>query len=187
LLCLTRNLRNPTDSWNRDFAMTVLDVDGLKFDFPASWSVSKYDDWNFYRNQFLRIGSGVKAVDIIALSEDTAWMIEVKDYRVHRRTKTVDIHQEFADKVIHTLSALLPAKVNATNISEKDFASNALRATQLRLVLHLEQPVKHSKMFPRAINPANVQLKLRQKLKAIDPHPIVAETAKMQDLHWSVS
>lgn len=184
---MTRNLRNPTDSWKRDFAMTVLDVDGLKFDFPASWSASKYDDWKFYRHQFQPIGSGVKAVDLIALSADTAWMIEVKDYRVHRRTKTVDIHQEFADKVMHTLSALLPAKVNANDISERDFAAKALRATQLRLALHLEQPVKHRKLFPRAIDPANVRLKLRQKLKAIDPHPIVAETTKMHGLYWSVT
>jgi hypothetical protein len=167
--------------------MTVLDVDGLKFDFPASWSASKYDDWSFYRNQFMRIGSGVKAVDLIALSADTAWMIEVKDYRVHRRTKTVDIHQEYADKVMYTLAALLPAKVNANDISERDFAAKTLRATQLRLVLHLEQPEKHSKLFPRAIDPANVQLKLRQRLKAIDPHPIVAETAKMHGLQWSVA
>lgn len=184
---MTRNLRNQTDSWQRDIAMTVLDVDGLKFDFPASWSASKYDDWNFYRNQFLRIGSGMKAVDLIALSADTTWMIEVKNYRFHRRTKTVDIHQEFADKVIHTLSALLPAKVNANDIAERDFAAKALRTKQLRLVLHLEQPAKHSKLFPRAIDPANVQLKLRQKLKAIDPHPIVSETAEMRGLHWSVA
>lgn len=184
---MTRNLRNQTDSWQRDIAMTVLDVDGLKFDFPASWSASKYDDWNFYRNQFLRIGSGMKAVDLIALSADTTWMIEVKNYRFHRRTKTVNIHQEFADKVIHTLSALLPAKVNANDIAERDFAAKALRTKQLRLVLHLEQPAKHSKLFPRAIDPANVQLKLRQKLKAIDPHPIVSETAEMRGLHWSVA
>ena len=167
--------------------MTVLDVDGLKFDFPASWSASKYDDWNFYRNQFLRIGSGVKAVDLIALSADTAWMIEVKDYRVHRRTRAVDIHQEFADKVVYILAALLPAKVNANDIAERDFAAKTLRATQLRVVLHLEQPEKHSKLFPRAMDPANVQLKLRQKLKAIDPHPIVAETAKMHGLQWTVA
>ena len=102
--------------------MTILHVDGLKFDFPASWSASKYDDWNFYRNQFLLIGSGVKAVDLIALSPDTAWMIEVKDYRVHRRTKIVDIHQEFAEKVLHTLSALLPAKANARYLTENRFA-----------------------------------------------------------------
>jgi hypothetical protein len=141
--------------------MTVHHVDGLGFDFPPSWLASKFDKWGFYRNQFQRIKSGIKAVDLIALSHDTAWIIEFKDYRVHPRTKTVDIHQEFANKVLHTLSALLPAKVNANDISEQDFAAKALRATQLRLVLHLEHPVKHSKLFPRAINPANVQLKLR--------------------------
>ena len=51
----------------------------------------------------------------------------------------------------------------------------SLSTARIRLVLHLEQPAKHSKMFPRAINPANVRLKLRKRLKAIDPHPIVVE------------
>jgi hypothetical protein len=166
--------------------MTVHHVDGLTFDFPSSWLSCKYDEWDFYRNQFGRIQPGIKAVDLIVLNPDTAWMIEVKDYRVHRRTKIVDIHQEFAEKVLHTLSALLPAKANANNSTEKSFATEALRRSRLRLVLHLEQPAKHSKLFPRAINPLNVQLKLRQVLKAIDPHPIVAETGRMHGLVWSV-
>ena len=167
--------------------MTEIDVEGLKFSFPDSWSATKYDNWSFYRNQFQRIGSGVKAVDLIALSQDTMWMIEVKDYRLHRRTKAIDLDQEFAEKVIYTLSGLLPAKVNANDVEERGFASRSLRLTRIRLVLHLEQPAKRSKVFPRAINPANVQLKLRKKLKAVDPHPIVAESSAMNNLSWSVT
>lgn len=167
--------------------MSVHHVDGLVFDFPSPWLASKYDEWSFYRNQFLRMRPGIKAVDLIALNSDAAWLIEVKDYRVHRRTKIVDIHQEFAEKVLHTLSALLPAKANANNLTERRFAAETLSRSRLRLVLHLEQPAKHSKLFPRAINPDNVQLKLRQVLKAIDPHPIVAETGRMHGLVWSVA
>lgn len=167
--------------------MTEIDVEGLKFCFPDSWSATKYDDWSFYRNQFQRIGSGVKAVDLIALSQDTMWMIEVKDYRLHRRAKAIDIDQEFAEKVICTLSALLPAKANSNNAEEREFASRSLVLARIRLVLHLEQPAKHSKLFPRAINPANVRLKLRQRLRAIDPRPIVAETSAMNGLYWSVT
>jgi hypothetical protein len=55
------------------------------------------------------------------------------------------------------------------------------------LILHLEQPAKHSKRFPRAINPANVRQKLRQLLKPIDAHPVVAESARMGTLEWRVS
>jgi hypothetical protein len=167
--------------------MTVLHVDGLDFILPGQWLASKYDDWSFYRNQFARIGSGIKAVDLIAISADAVWVVEVKDYRVHRRTKTVDMAQEFADKVLHTLSALLPAKLNAAEQSERDFAARVLASSRLRLVLHLEQPAKHSKLFPRSIDPANIKLKIKQKLKAIDPHPVVAEMGKMQDLPWSVA
>ena len=167
--------------------MTEIDVEGLKFCFPHSWNATKYDDWSFYRNQFQRIGSGLKAVDMIALNHDAIWMIEVKDYRLHRRAKTINVDQEFAEKVICSLSALLPAKANANNAEERGFASRSLVLARIRLVLHLEQPATHSKLFPRAINPANVRLKLRQRLKAIDPHPIVAETSAMNGLPWSVT
>jgi hypothetical protein len=57
----------------------------------------------------------------------------------------------------------------------------------LRVVLHLEQPATHSKLFPRAIDPANVLMKLRQLVKAIDPHPLVVETHQMASLSWSVT
>ena len=50
----------------------------------------------------------------------------------------------------------------------------ALRAKNLKVVLHLEQPAKHSTLFPRAINPAAVLQRLKQLIKAIDPHPRVA-------------
>jgi hypothetical protein len=167
--------------------MTVLNVDGLYFTFPEEYSASKYDEWSFYRKQFGRIGSGMKAVDLIAVSTDTAWVVEVKDYRAHRRTKPVDLAQEFANKVLHTLSALLPAKLNASEQSERDFAARVLASSHLRLVLHLEQPAKHSKLFPRAIDPATIKQTLKQKLRAIDPHLLVVEMGDMRGLPWSVA
>ena len=52
--------------------------------------------------------------------------------------------------------------------------------------LHLEQPAKHSRLFPRAINPANVKQQLKQLIKPIDPHPLVTETRRMNGVAWSV-
>ena len=40
-----------------------------------------------------------------------------------------------------------------------------------RVVLNLEQPAQHSKPFPMAIDPANVQQELKRLVKAFDPHP----------------
>jgi hypothetical protein len=80
--------------------MQRLLVDGINFDFPDDWHVSKYDDWSFYRKRFTRMWRGIKSLDLLAIGpEQTAWLIEVKDYRVHQRTKPIDIANEVAHKV----------------------------------------------------------------------------------------
>lgn len=167
--------------------VNVQPVDGLIFTFPDSWKVSKYDDWAFYRNQFSKMWNGIKAVDLLAIENQVTWLIEVKDYRTSRRTKAVDLADEVVQKVFSTLAAMLPAKANASAIEERNFAGEVVNATQFRVVLHLEQPLKHSKLFPRAFNPANIQLKLRTLIKPIDPHPKVVESTQMQHLAWTVS
>lgn len=169
--------------------MTEIQVDSLTFTFPCSWKVSKYDEWAFYRNQFskMRFGISIKAVDLVAIDDEMIWLIEAKDYRSHRRTKSIDLADEVAQKVFCTLAAILPAKINASDTSEQDFSKKAVRCQQLRVVLHLEQPIKHSKLFPRAIDPAKVQLKLRTLIKPIDPHPMVVESTRMRGLQWTVT
>jgi hypothetical protein len=81
----------------------------------------------------------------------------------------------------------LPTKVNADDAIEKSIACEISKAKRLRVILHLEQPTKHSKLFPRAINPADVKQKLCQLLKPIDAHPFVAESTRMGTLEWRVS
>ena len=163
-------------------------VDGINFDFPDDWHASKYDDWSFYQNSFKRMRNGIKALDLLAIDPDkTAWLIEVKDYRIHQRAKPIDIAGEVAHKVFDTLAALLPAKIYADDATEKSIALEISKAKRLRVVLHLAQPAKHSKLYPRAINPADVRQKLCQLLKPIDARPVVAESTRMGTLQWSVS
>jgi hypothetical protein len=81
---------------------------------------------------------------------------------------------------------MLPAKCNASDPSEKAFAQEVAQGQRLHVVLHLEQPAKHSKLSPRAIDPANVQLKLKAIIKPIDPHPKVVESTQMGKLAWQV-
>ena len=168
--------------------MTVLAVDGLTFTFPTTgWTASKYDEWSFYRNQFGKMSDGIKAVDVVAVDASvTAWFIEVKDYRHHVRTKPTDLSFEVFRKVFDTLAALLPASVNANDDSERAMARAVLGASRLRVVLHLEQPAKTSKLRPRAINPVDITQQLRRLLKPIDAHPLVAETTVAGGLQWNV-
>lgn len=165
-----------------------LEVDGLTFEFPAGWQASRYDQWSFYLRRWSRMRNDIKAVDLLIVAPDgTVWFVEAKDYRRHARTMPLDLVEEVARKVFDTLAALLPAAVNGDDSSEKKLASAVLRAKKVRVVLHLEQPTKHSKLFPRAFDPANVQQRLRQGLKAIDAHPVVAEKVRMRGLPWTVA
>jgi hypothetical protein len=159
----------------------------LNFAFADGWNVSKYDEWSHYRNQFVKVCVGVKAIDILALEpRGCCWLVEIKDYRKHVRTKTIDLAEEVAEKARDTLAGLVAAQFCANDEAEKSSARQALRSANLRIVLHLEQPTKHSKLFPRAINPATVLQRLRQLVKAVDPHPLVVEIATMRNLPWSV-
>ncbi len=167
--------------------MIRLPVDGFVFVFPDGWAPSKYDEWSFYREQFIKIRNGIKAIDVLAVDPGgVAWLIEVKDYGVNLRTKPSDLCDEVAHKVLDTVAALLPAHLNATAPHEQQLAGAALRAPKLRVVLHLEQPKKHSRLRPRAINPADIQQGLRQRLKPIDAHPVVTERAAMDRVPWQV-
>lgn len=166
--------------------MTVLTVEKLKFSFPAGWTAGKYDDWSFYRHRFGKMRAGIKAVDLVAVDDATAWFVEVKDYRTNPRTKPSDLAEEVFQKVYDTLAALLPAKLNGDVSGEVSTAGALLRAKRIRVVLHLEQPKKSSKLRPRAIDPAAIKAKLSKFLKPIDAHPFVAELGRMGSLNWRV-
>lgn len=159
----------------------------LAFYFSKGIQVTKYDDWSFYRNQFNRAFGGTKATDLIALDGSTTWLIEIKDYRQHKRTKLIDLGDEIAIKIRDTLAGLVAAQCSANDPEEKKFARSALKAKSFRVVLHLEQPQKHSKLFPKAIDPVTVIQKLRQKLKPIDAHAIVVDQYNIaDDMSWIV-
>lgn len=167
--------------------MQEIDVDGLVFRFDGSWTISKYDEWSFYRNQFCKVKDGVKAIDLLAAdNKHTVWLIEVKDYRQHSRTKAIDLADEVAQKVFDTLAGLLPAAVNGSDANEKEIARLCLGAKKLRVVLQLEQPLKPSPTNPRVINPANIQQKLRKLVKAIDAHPVVVGKTMMSTVPWEL-
>lgn len=169
--------------------MTMEITEGrLTFSFPDDQGqASKYDDWSFYRNQLTNAFGSSKAMDIIWVDKQQTWLIEIKDYRTDRRTKPMDLGEEVALKVRDTLAGLVAARCNANDAGERQFADTALKRRKLRVVLHLEQPRTHSKLFPRAIDPSKVKLKLKQWLKAIDAHPSVVDQHSLTpSMEWSV-
>ena len=164
--------------------MSELEVDGFKFKFPEGWQCDKYDEWSFYRNQFIKQFNGIKAVDVLAVSLDkTAYLIEVKDYSHPDTEKPSELPKTVAEKVIHTLAALLPAKINATEDKEKNLATAILECKSVKVVLHIEQPRKHRAI----VDLADIKQKLKQLLRAVDAHPKITSIENMQSLNWSVS
>jgi hypothetical protein len=168
--------------------MQTMDVDGLLFAFPDSWKVTKYDDWAFYKRQFITMDDGIKAVDLAAFDEqERLWLIEVKDFRRHSRQKDIPLHEEVWKKVYDTLAGLFAAKCNAVN-EEQTFARATADARKICVVLHMEQPAHPSKLYPESLNSADVSQQLRIKIKPIDPHPLVmSKTAMPSYLQWSVN
>ncbi len=155
--------------------MTTAIAEGaLTFTFAPGAEASKYDDWSFYRNQFQKgCFKDNKAVDLLCELNRSAWLIEVKDYRVHPRTKAVDLADEVAIKVRDTLAGLVAASVGANDPVERAFARRMVKAQRMRVVFHIEQPATASRLRPQVIEPDKLKLKLRTLLKAVDAHPIV--------------
>jgi hypothetical protein len=163
---------------------------GLEFIFPEEWQVSKYDEWSFHRNRFQKCCGGCKAVDFLVIDSGPGqvfWLLEVKDYNRHSRTKTIDLAQEIAQKARDSLAGIATARFRSDEPEECSFAQRALQSSYIRVALHLEQPRKHSKLFPRAIDPAKVLQKLKALIKPMDPHPLIVERSNCEfRAGWSV-
>ena len=169
--------------------MNTITEGSLRFRFPDDCLASKYDDWAFYRNQFQPIANGCRAVDIVCVSAKACWLIEIKDYRQHPRTKAIDLDQELATKVRDTLAGLASAAKNANDAGERQLAGKALaRKREWRVVLHLEQPTTSRRLWRTPIDVAKLSQKLRSKaLKAVDAHPIICDRdSRSNGIPWTV-
>ena len=160
----------------------------LSFGFSGVQYAEKYDDWAHYRNQFQSACGSAKAMDFAVIIRSILWLIEAKDYRQYRRTKPVDLPDEIAEKVRDTMAGLFSAKVHAVNPDEKNAAAAALKCNRIRIGVHLEQPKKSSKIFPKAVDPAKLLQKLKSRVGFADPHPKVFDMGSIpSDLGLTVT
>lgn len=165
----------------------VIQEDRLTFTFPAGAMASKYDAWSHYRNQFNGAFGGTKAVDVVYADGDTAWLIEIKDYRANQRTKTIDLAEEVALKVRDSMAGLISAALHASDNDEKNVATALLRKRTWRVVLHLEVPASRSRLRPSAIELDKVLLQLKRLIRAVDPHPAVVDQHSIKPgMNWAV-
>ena len=159
----------------------------LEFIFPDGWQALKLDETEFYRKHFQNFAAS-KCVDIASFQAIGCelWLIEVKDYRINRRTKTLDLFDELALKVRDSLALLFLAK-SKPEISSFNFAQKAADKPKIRVVLHLEQTAKPSKLYPHIVERDNARRKLAQTVRVVDPHPLFCEMSAMpHDCPWVV-
>ena len=162
--------------------MPTLYEKNLKHTFDVGWEVEKYDEWVFYRKQFLSVPK-TRGVDFLAIDpeENTLWLIELKDYRIGAKyLKETPLWDVVAFKVRDTLAEIMAAS-HADAYASHAFAKKAVHAKKLRVVLHLEQNVH------RAFDRADVQQKLKSRVKAIDAHPLVVELDEPRTIRWIIS
>lgn len=191
--------------------MPTISEGQLKFEFPDEWRATKFDEWSFYRNRFIKVAdaclncskcesaircavcdsskvAGTKAIDILAIDPDSnCWQIEVKDYRQTRETSFVFLADEVTLKVRDTLACLMAAGINSNDVEEIQLAKAAQRCNRMRIVLHLQQPVPKSRLVSSATRRANVLQRLKQLAKAIDPRPLVLDMNEKNGVGWTVT
>lgn len=167
--------------------MTEIREGGLTFSFSADCDVGKYDEWSFYCDCFQRIAPGTKAVDVVCVADDTAWLVEIKDYSRYRRAKPSELSAEVAQKVRDTLAGLAAAAANAASGVERGLARKAIERRKWRVVLHLEEDAAQDRSRLRPRDAPNVADKLRRMLKAVDPDPMVLNRQAAASVPWTVA
>lgn len=164
-----------------------VDIQEGNLSFRFEFDAIKFDDCQFYRGHFIKIQNGIRAVDILAVDGSIGYLIEIKDYThpVTAELKLNDLIDAIVNKVISSLSAILPMKINASNQREKDLATLFSNINEIKVILHLELPHPRSKLEQSTWDFQNVQMKLKSRLKPIDAHPKVVSKKYPHHFPWT--
>jgi len=163
----------------------------LEFNFALSFDVVSFDDTDYYRNHFVKIQKGIKAIDILAIHNSENYMIEVKDY-THPETKNlseIQLIEDIIKKVICSLSAIYPMSFKANSQEEKNIASKFLRNSELFIIFHIELPPPRKGLKQSTFNIPNLQKALRKRLKVVTNKTNIKVVSKnnLKNLPWSVT
>jgi hypothetical protein len=168
--------------------MTVEIQEG-NLSFSFEFDAIKFDDSQYYRKHFITIKNDLAAIDILAVNASIGYLIEVKDY-THQNTENLSqnyLIEAVINKVISTLSAILPMKNNANIATEKQIAALFSKTNDIKVFLHIELPPPTSKLEQSTWRFSNIQMKLKNKLKPIDAHPKVVSKESLKNLPWTVT
>ena len=160
----------------------------LTFDFDSSLSI-QYDNSKYYKEKFQSISDrDISAVDFITIDEKIGYLIEVKDYR-NPDTEFLSYKKLIPiliKKILSTLSATLPMRLEAEESIERDIADNLSKIDKLVIVCHIELPSKISRQEMAFFRRDRLELELRRKLSPISSDIYVVSTISNISLPWSV-
>lgn len=153
----------------------------LRFSFDDAHNVLKYDGSTFYCEQFKRI-QYTKAVDMVCVTDDAAWLIEIKDYN-NEREKDIPLEDELIQKVRDTLAGLAVANTEDHNDNTtREIAAAALSRRRWRVAFHIEGLDEFTQDLP-----TNLHIKLKKRLNPIDKKSMVLSIQYQADVPWKVS
>lgn len=151
----------------------------IQFGFPDDWLVCRPEKCSYYTKHFQRL-AGSKEMDFILFEPDEKrlWLLEVKDYTTNKRSKQGDLFDEIAIKSRDSMALLLAGAVkdDVSNHGIGQFMATCLIPRSIRVILHLEQPSKPSKLFPGVKFKADASQMLRMKVGCLDSHATVVST-----------
>jgi len=160
----------------------------VEFEFPDTWVVLRPEKATYYKRHFQSFAGGCKEMDFLLFDPGSKvlWLFEVKDYTTSPRIKTQSVFDEVAKKARDSLALLYAgsARDNAMPPHVGNFARQTWVPAKIRIVLHLEQPTKPSKLFSGVKIAADASHALRTKVKAVDPHALVTSCSSKMD-SWS--
>jgi len=166
-----------------------IDIREGKLYFCFDFHAIKFDDSAYYRDHFIKIQNGIGAVDLLAVNDDTGYLIEIKDY-THPDTENLkpnNLIEAIVNKVVSTLAAVLPMKNNASVPAEKEIAEIFAKKSRIRVVLHIEKPPPRRTLKQSCYNFQTIEEDLRRKLKPIDAHPKVISKDNLKGCPWAVT
>jgi len=165
----------------------IIEEKNLRFSFE--FDAVKFDNTLYYRDCFNKIKNGTKAIDILAVKGNTGYLIEIRDYS-HPDTqdkKLIDLIEGILNKVISTLAAILPMRNNASIDSEKDIATLFSKTNEIKIFLHIELPPPESALEQSSWSHQKIQMKLKNRLRAIDTDPQVVAKQYPDKFPWKVT
>ncbi|WP_353662849.1 hypothetical protein [Hydrogenimonas sp. SS33] len=164
----------------------------LRFTFPESWHVDKFDAGNFYRKHILWL-EGMKAVDILASRGDLLQLIEIKDFRGHgiqnlKKQESGRLIIDVSKKFVDTFAALVAAKRSEERGLAPFYTLLCdLQKRPVEVILFLERDDPETMLRRHKLTLADLTAKLRRLMSPYRVRCRVMDRRHMpKEIEWTV-